>query len=1204
MDDDTTPVNLPVPEPSAGPDSAANPVPEPAAAPPPASPPAGSLLLGRIAVERGFINRDQLQECILDQGKDTAAGRPPRSLGILLVEKGFLTDTKLISLLEEQKARFQQPNAAVPVRQEDVLFGKLIAQGGLASPQQINECLRMQAESEERGEPALRLGELLIQKGYVTKESITRLLAMQQKTILACARCNTRYNVANYQEGKEYRCKRCNGPIAPPKTLDSVHVDESVHDAPPVLGEDVPAEVVAAARNPSSRFGKYIIIKELGRGGMGVVYKAWQPDLCRTVALKMLSSRGSATGSQPAVTEEEVQRFYREAQTAARLRHVNIVSIFEVGQHQGQYYLALEFVDGMTLDRWIKAGKLKHEHDTEGGKRTTKAGAPFRRAAEIVRDVSLAVHSAHEQEVIHRDIKPQNVLMDRQGRPHVTDFGLAKTFQAERKDAATITVSGVILGTPAYMSPEQASGGKRRLDARTDIYSLGAILYECLVGHPPFHKGSSIDIVMQVLKSEPVPPSEAARTPVPKDLEIICQRAMEKEPARRYQTAKALAQDLDRWLQGEPILARPQSTIYRLQKKIRNNPVVVSAVAAAVVALFAVLVISLGGPSQKQLDLKRFEVSLAEGKARLEQKRYADALFHFQQAQKIDPQNREVIEGTEQCNAALERERRIKRMQEEEERRRLAEAERQKKEMEEKLAKVNADLAALIERGKQAKTEEEKRAIEAEALKKEEERRRIAAGGAGAATTKPPDVAVKPPDVAVKPPDVAVKPPDVPAPAGGVAPPVPLKGEGPKLLAAHRYGELYDAIRRDRNAYGPITDYQVACLRSGQELWEALYMGKQALKDRKPRVAFPVLKALPDVVESAIADFNVAKGNIDLQVRMRDGSTGTISQPISGLDVGALVELARQISKDEDHVVHLRFGNLYAVQGDEDGALAELLRAKQLGAAADEAIANVVESACVLAADPVKHRADLEALLEKHGKSLPDPARTRLESAVAGLRKQVASGEADALLKQAEALAQKRQVREAMALAGKVIKDYPDSKAADAAKAFLLTLPHPDGRLVNGFDAPADLRGAAKSPNAEIAAVADPAHVREGAGAVRIRLAARPAPAGGAAPPRDGAIAGFKLDPALLARAKAINFWVRGTGDQPGQVLFCCYSAFPRDYYFAEFRIGPAWRQVRLPVTAFAAEGTPGWGAINLVSFSYFGAGTVEFVVDSLRVEE
>jgi uncharacterized protein YicC (UPF0701 family) len=440
---------------------------------------------------------------------------------------------------------------------------------------------------------------------------------------------------------------------------------------------------------------------------------------------------------------------------------------------------------------------------------------------------------------------------------------------------------------------------------------------------------------------------------------------------------------------------------------------------------------------------------------------------------------------------------------------------------------------------------------------------------------------------------------------------VPFKGDGAKLLDAHRYGEMNDALRRDRNAYGPITDYQVACVRSGQELWELLHLNKQVFKDRKPRLAFPVLKTLSDIVEATISDFSVGKGQIEIQVRMRDGSTATISQATDAVEVAQLVELAKLVSRDDDPNAHVRYGNVYALQGEIDSALTSLLRARQLGATVENAIDNVVEAACVTpagaesAADLTKHRTSLEGLLERHGQGLPDGARARLEAAIAAIRKQMAAAETDGLLRQAEAAAQKKQFREAYALAEKLIKEHPESKAAAAARALLKTLPHPDGRLLNGFETAEDMRGAAKSANAEFERVTDPALVKEGEGALRIRMSRPAGPPGPAQ--KEGSIAGFRFDPTSFARVKSISFWVRALGDSAGPVNFNCYSTYTRaavDYYFTEFRLDKTWRQVRLPVSSFVPEGSPTWNRIFMVSFTYFGTAPVEFLVDGIRLQE
>jgi serine/threonine protein kinase len=1154
-------------------------------------------------MERGLITREQLEECLREQKTEAAvSGRPPRSVGVFLVAKGYLTDAQLVGLLDEQKARLQKaglPAAAASPRQEDVLLGKLLVKHGLTTQAQLNECLRQQSEAETKGAP-VRLGELLVQKGYATKEGIARVLALQQKTILACPMCGMKYNVAGYGEGREVRCKKCNEPLVPPASLDTVHVDGSAPAMQPVAAGDLPADVAAAAKNPLSHFGKYILVKELGRGGMGVVYKAWQTDLRRVVALKLLSSRStSSVGINPSATDDEVKRFYREAQTAAKLKHPNIVSIFEVGQHNAHYFLTMEFIEGATLERWVRSGKLKAE--AEAGPRASRAGALPRRAAEVVRDVALAVQAAHDQNIIHRDLKPQNILMDPDGRPHVTDFGLAKSMTANRKDAATLTVSGIILGTPAYMSPEQASGGKIKLDARSDVYSLGAILYECLVGRPPFGGNSSLDIVMQVLKTDPPPPSAASRQPVPRELETICLKAMEKDRERRYPTAKALAEDLDRWLQGESIVARPQSTWYRLQKKVRSNPVLASALAAAAVALIAVSAIALSGDGGAGQRRRRIEEALRDGKALFDKGQYEQALVHYDQALKLDPAHEEAAKGRDAVAAALRRAEQIERQKQEEERRKLEEAQKQREEAERRMAELQKQLEDLASKAAQATTAEEKQKLDRQ---REEAAKQIAAlsGKPVAAPSPPPQV---PPSPVQPPPPV---PPPVAAPADGLPPPSPLRGDGPKLLTARRYGEMHDRLRRDRNAFGPLTDYQVAWIRSGAELWEAFLLGKDRLRERKTRPNLPVLASATDFTDVAVGAVDVAKGSIDLEVTMRTGGTGIISQSIPELTPAHFVDLVRLCVKDNDPAMHERFGHVHALHGNHDEALACLARAKQFGGDVDASMEAVVAAA---AAPPggkpevkalAEHLKAQESLLEKRGKDLPDAARGRLERAAADVRRALGVLEAEDLLRQAEAAAQKRDYKAAFDAIGRLLAAHPDAPSAARARELADSLPHPDGKLLCGFEAESDIKGWGKSPNASVDWVGAAGAAKEGTGALKLTLTGQVKVTGGQISSR-GSFIGYKLVDIPFDRVRSINFWVRGEGNATGPVLFGCYTS-QTSYYFTEFRVDRTWKQVRLVPARFEKEGAPDWKRIAFLGFSFFENGTLEFMLDSVRLQE
>jgi WD40 repeat protein len=302
----------------------------------------------------------------------------------------------------------------------------------------------------------------------------------------------------------------------------------------------------------------YELLGELGRGGMGVVYKAWQQGLNRLVALKM-SSAGAHAGPQ------ELARFRHEAEAVAQLQHPNIVQVYEVGEHAGRCYFSLEYLRGGSLAQKLSGSPL-----------------PARQAAELLETLARASHAAHQRGIVHRDLKPENVLLTAEGVPKISDFGLAKRLQGE----AGKTQTGVVMGTPSYMAPEQAAGNNQAVGPPADVYALGAILYELLTGRPPFRAAMVLDTLEQVRSQEPVPPRRLQPT-TPRDLETITLKCLAKEPGRRYASAGELAEDLQRWLEGRPIQARPIGVFGRTWRWCRRNPALAGAVGAA--TLFLVL---------------------------------------------------------------------------------------------------------------------------------------------------------------------------------------------------------------------------------------------------------------------------------------------------------------------------------------------------------------------------------------------------------------------------------------------------------------------------------------------------------------------------------------------------------------------------------------------------------------------------------------
>ncbi|HEV3027541.1 MAG TPA: serine/threonine-protein kinase [Planctomycetota bacterium] len=378
------------------------------------------------------------------------------------------------------------------------------------------------------------------------------------------------------------------------------------------------AQLDALSGAPLKRLGKYVIVREIGRGGMGVVYEAEDSELDRRVALKMLLG---SLHSDPRESALEEERFVREARLSANLpKHPQIIGVYEAGILDGRRFIAMEFIEGQQLSDWRRQGSIT-----------------LRQQIIVLRDTAMAVDHAHRHGIIHRDLKPANILVDRKNHPHVADFGLAK--RTNQSATLSLTSSGMVMGTPAYMSPEQAHGGMK-IDLRTDLWSLGVMLYEILTGRPPFDADSPVKILVKTM-NDPVPaPSTVLRTPsaaVDSAIEAICMKALSKNPRQRYATARAFAEDLGRWLRGERV-----SVLTKSSKSVQPAWLVGILAAAVVAGLTAWLALA---PSSEELAADRARDLVVQGHRLLKEGRYSDALVKFARALDEDNSNRDAAAG-------------------------------------------------------------------------------------------------------------------------------------------------------------------------------------------------------------------------------------------------------------------------------------------------------------------------------------------------------------------------------------------------------------------------------------------------------------------------------------------------------------------------------------------------------------------------------
>ncbi len=506
----------------------------------------------------------------------------------------------------------------------DMLFGLIALQNDLVAPAVIPAALKAKAHQPDR-----TLAELLVAQGVLSpaqRELVESLSGeytkrhggdAQQSVTALIATPSARERLELF--GNPEQTESLN-PVPSPESTVPFEKDSRRDDPERTMLPS--AKVSADAR---SHIAGYEIMSVLGAGGMGIVYKARQPRLDRFVALKMIRA---GTSARP----EDIVRFEIEAKAVAAIEHANIVQIFEIGEHDGMPYFSLEYLAGGSLAQKI------------GGK-----PQPVDEAARIVEVLARAMYVAHQHKVIHRDLKPGNVLFAADGTLKITDFGLVKRLEADSGQ----TRSGSILGTPSYMAPEQARGESQMVGPAADQYALGAILYELLTGRPPFQGTSVLDTLDMVRSREPVPPSQL-QPKIPRDLETICLKCLEKETARRYPDVLALAEDLRKYRAGETILARPVSGAERLWRWCLRNPRV--ALLSAVVA--ALLVIGAAGSataavmfSQKNQALGTAKTLAEEKQAEAEQKQKLAVAA----ARAANEQNRSAVDAQVDLIILLER---------------------------------------------------------------------------------------------------------------------------------------------------------------------------------------------------------------------------------------------------------------------------------------------------------------------------------------------------------------------------------------------------------------------------------------------------------------------------------------------------------------------------------------------------------------------
>lgn len=457
------------------------------------------LLLGKHAVDLQLITKEQLRHCMLLEDKLSLP------LPLVFLKEKLMDEEKLQFLLEQYWSKKNSADIENLEKGEDLVFVRLLLRDNFLSPQELGDIVAENNKSSDGSS----LCEIMLKKRFLSLQKFLDIYNRLPDETIACSGCNKEFRLLNLFPGKKLRCKHCKTIFWVPSIEQEISSYQSVS--------------IPENKEEQETFAGYEIVEEVAQGGMGIIYRAQKKTTGQIVALKVLRE---AYRSSP----EAKKRFAREAQTLNRLKHKNIVSVLDVGIENEVPYFTMDFVEGVPLSNYV------HEKEL----------LPVKQVLDIIIKVCEGLQYAHESEVVHRDIKPSNILLDKQGEPRLTDFGLAKCMDS----MTVVTRSGTTLGTPYYMSPEQAKGQMGLVGPRSDIYSLGVVFYEMLTGYNPFLGENTVDIYQNILTVEPDPPSNLNKS-LHKKLDSICLKCLRKDPFQRYKNAKEMGDDLKHYLYGK-----------------------------------------------------------------------------------------------------------------------------------------------------------------------------------------------------------------------------------------------------------------------------------------------------------------------------------------------------------------------------------------------------------------------------------------------------------------------------------------------------------------------------------------------------------------------------------------------------------------------------------------------------------------------------